>query len=100
MPRTQSAAGHRYYRRDSSCAIWTVGLGRPQGALTPSGHGPDKFIHAVGAGSHATASFDAVVDKPTATVLLGTDRPHALRAAMACRPGGVVSVPGFMRLSR
>jgi threonine dehydrogenase-like Zn-dependent dehydrogenase len=59
------------------------------------GHGPDKCIDAVGAESHATASFDAVLDKAKAAVLLGTDRPHVLRAAiMACRPGGIVSVPG------
>jgi len=59
------------------------------------GHGADKCIDAVGAESHATASFDAVIDKVKAATLLGTDRPHALRAAiMACRPGGIVSVPG------
>jgi threonine dehydrogenase-like Zn-dependent dehydrogenase len=59
------------------------------------GKGPDKCIDAVGAESHATASFDAVLDKAKAAVMLGTDRPHALRAAiMACRPGGIVSVPG------
>jgi len=59
------------------------------------GHGPDKCIDAVGAESHATASFDAVLDKAKAAVMLGTDRPHVLRAAiMACRPGGIVSVPG------
>jgi threonine dehydrogenase-like Zn-dependent dehydrogenase len=59
------------------------------------GRGPDKCIDAVGAESHATASFDAVLDKAKAAVLLGTDRPHVLRAAlMACRPGGIVSVPG------
>ncbi len=60
-----------------------------------AGRGPDKCIDAVGAESHATASFDAMIDKAKAAVLLGTDRPHALRAAlMACRPGGIVSVPG------
>jgi threonine dehydrogenase-like Zn-dependent dehydrogenase len=46
------------------------------------GKGPDKCI-------------DAVLDKAKAAAMLGTDRPHALRAAiMACRPGGIVSVPG------
>ena len=60
------------------------------------GNGPDKCIDAVGAESHATASFDAVIDKAKAAVMLGTDRPHALRAAIiACRPGGIVSVPGI-----
>jgi threonine dehydrogenase-like Zn-dependent dehydrogenase len=59
------------------------------------GHGADKCIDAVGAESHATASFDAVIDKVNAATLLGTDRPHTLRTAiMACRPGGIVSVPG------
>jgi len=59
------------------------------------GHGPDKCIDAAGAESHATASFDAVFNKAKAAMLLGTDRPHVLRAAiMACRPGGIVSVPG------
>lgn len=60
-----------------------------------NGHGPDKCIDAVGAESHATASFDAVIDKAKAAVMLATDRPHVLRSAMiACRPGGIVSVPG------
>ncbi len=59
------------------------------------GHGAEKCIDAVGAESHATASFDAIVDKVKAATLMGTDRPHVLRAAiMACRPGGIVSVPG------
>jgi threonine dehydrogenase-like Zn-dependent dehydrogenase len=55
------------------------------------GHGPDKCVDAVGAEPHATASFDAVLDKAKAAVLLGTDHPHVLRAAiMACRPGGKI----------
>jgi threonine dehydrogenase-like Zn-dependent dehydrogenase len=59
------------------------------------GRGPDKCIDAVGAEAHATGSFDSVVDKVKAATMLGTDRPHVLRTAlMACRPGGVVSVPG------
>jgi threonine dehydrogenase-like Zn-dependent dehydrogenase len=59
------------------------------------GHGPDKCIDAVGAESHATASFDSMIDKAKAAVMLGTDRPHVLRTAiMACRPAGIVSVPG------
>jgi threonine dehydrogenase-like Zn-dependent dehydrogenase len=59
------------------------------------GRGPDKCIDAVGAEAHATGSFDSMVDKAKAAVMLATDRPHALRTAiMACRPGGVVSVPG------
>ncbi len=48
-------------------------------------HGPDKCIDAVGAESDATASFDAVLDKAKAAVLLGTDRPHVL---LLLRPAG------------
>jgi threonine dehydrogenase-like Zn-dependent dehydrogenase len=60
-----------------------------------AGHGPDKCIDAVGAEAHATGSFDSMVDKAKAAVLMGTDRPHVLRTAiMACRPAGIVSVPG------
>ena len=59
------------------------------------GLGPDSCIDAVGSEAHATASLDSAVDKAKAAVFLGSDRPHALRAAiMACRPGGHVSVPG------
>ncbi len=59
------------------------------------GHGADKCIDAVGAEAHATGSFDSMIDKAKAAVYLATDRPHALRTAlMACRPGGIVSVPG------
>jgi threonine dehydrogenase-like Zn-dependent dehydrogenase len=60
-----------------------------------SGRGPDRCIDAVGAEAHGAGSFDAVLDKAKAAVMLGTDRPHALREAiMCCRKGGTVSVPG------
>jgi threonine dehydrogenase-like Zn-dependent dehydrogenase len=60
-----------------------------------AGRGPDRCVDAVGAEAHGTGSFDAVVDKAKAAVMLGTDRPHALREAiMCCRKGGTVSVPG------
>ncbi len=60
-----------------------------------AGRGPDKCIDAVGMESHATASLDAMLDKAKAAMMLGTDRPHVLREAiMACRPGGIVSIPG------
>ncbi|MDQ1080771.1 zinc-dependent alcohol dehydrogenase [Pseudoroseomonas cervicalis] len=60
-----------------------------------AGRGPDKCIDAVGMESHATASFDAMMDKAKAALMLETDRPHVLREAiMACRPGGIVSIPG------
>lgn len=59
------------------------------------GHGPEICIDAVGMEAHAGGSFDAVMDKAKAAMMLETDRPHVLREAiMACRPAGVVSVPG------
>ncbi|HYE51867.1 MAG TPA: zinc-dependent alcohol dehydrogenase [Azospirillaceae bacterium] len=59
------------------------------------GRGPDKCIDAVGLEAHAGSSMDAVMDKAKAAMMLETDRPHVLREAiMACRPGGIVSVPG------
>ena len=60
-----------------------------------NGRGPDRCIDAVGTEAHAGGSIDAVLDKAKAAVMLGTDRPHALREAMyCCRKGGTVSVPG------
>lgn len=60
-----------------------------------AGRGPDRCVDAVGAEAHGAGSFDAVIDKAKAAVMLGTDRPHALREAiMCCRKGGTVSVPG------
>jgi threonine dehydrogenase-like Zn-dependent dehydrogenase len=59
------------------------------------GRGPDKCIDAVGMEAHAGSSIAAVMDKAKAAVMLETDRPQALREAiMACRPAGIVSVPG------
>jgi len=59
------------------------------------GRGPDKCIDAVGAEAHGASSLDAVMDSIKTTLMLETDRAHALREAiMACRPGGIVSVPG------
>jgi threonine dehydrogenase-like Zn-dependent dehydrogenase len=59
------------------------------------GRGPDACIDAVGIEAHGTGSFDAVWDKAKASVYLATDRPHVLRQAiLACRKGGVVSIPG------
>lgn len=60
-----------------------------------NGRGPDRCIDCVGAESDAGASFDAMLDKAKAAVLLGTDRPHVLRETiMCCRKGGTISVPG------
>lgn len=59
------------------------------------GRGPDRCIDAVGAEAHGTGSFDAVLDKAKAALMLGTDRPHVLREAiMCCRKGGTLSIPG------
>jgi threonine dehydrogenase-like Zn-dependent dehydrogenase len=60
-----------------------------------NGRGPDRCIDAVGAEAHVGGSIDSVVDKAKAAVMLGTDRPHALREAIyCCRKAGTVSVPG------
>jgi threonine dehydrogenase-like Zn-dependent dehydrogenase len=59
------------------------------------GRGPDRCIDAVGCEAHASGAFDAVVDKLKTSVMLATDRVHALREAiMCCRKGGTISVPG------
>ena len=59
------------------------------------GRGPDRCIDAVGCEAHGLGSFDAVVDKVKAAVLLATDRAHVLREAiMCCRKAGTISVPG------
>ena len=59
------------------------------------GKGPEKCIDAVGMEAHASRSIDSMVDRAKQSVMLGTDRPHALREMMyVCRPNGVLSVPG------
>jgi threonine dehydrogenase-like Zn-dependent dehydrogenase len=59
------------------------------------GRGPDRCIDAVGAEAHGSGSFDAVLDKAKAAVMLATERPHVLRETiMCCRKGGTISVPG------
>jgi threonine dehydrogenase-like Zn-dependent dehydrogenase len=60
-----------------------------------NGKGPDKCIDAVGLESHATASVGAVWDRAKQALMLETDRPHVLRQMIfACRPAGVLSIPG------
>lgn len=60
-----------------------------------SGRGPDRCIDAVGCEAHGFGSFDAVLDKVKSSMMLTTDRAHALREAiLCCRKGGTVSVPG------
>src|SRR5208337_4183753 len=59
------------------------------------GRGPEKCIDAVGLESHATASFHSILDRALQAVMLETDRPHVLRQMIfACRPAGVLSIPG------
>jgi threonine dehydrogenase-like Zn-dependent dehydrogenase len=58
------------------------------------GRGPDACIDAVGLEAHGIG-VAGVYDKVKAAMMMETDRPTALREAlMACRNGGVVSVPG------
>jgi len=60
-----------------------------------NGRGPDRCIDAVGAEAHGRGSFDAILDKAKAAVMLGTDRPHVLREAiLCCRKGGTISIAG------
>jgi threonine dehydrogenase-like Zn-dependent dehydrogenase len=59
------------------------------------GKGPEKCIDAVGMEAHVGRSLDSMVDRAKQAVMLETDRPHVLREMiMACRPCGVLSIPG------
>ncbi|HLH51505.1 MAG TPA: zinc-dependent alcohol dehydrogenase [Roseiarcus sp.] len=59
------------------------------------GKGPEKCIDAVGLEAHALGAIDAVYDRAKQAMMLETDRSHVLRQMiMACRPAGVLSVPG------
>jgi len=59
-----------------------------------SGRGPDHCIDAVGMEAHG-ATLDAFLDNIKTSIMLATDRSHALRAAIfACAKGGTVSIPG------
>lgn len=58
------------------------------------GIGPDACIDCVGMESHGF-TLDNAIDKVKAHLMLGTERPHALRQAiLACRKGGRLSIPG------
>jgi len=58
------------------------------------GRGPDACIDAVGMEASGTG-FEAAYDTAKQTLRLESDRPMALRQAIvACRKGGIVSVPG------
>ncbi len=55
------------------------------------GKGPDAVIEAVGMESHGSGGIVESVTSAT----MATERPYALQQAiMACRPGGIVSLPG------
>lgn len=58
------------------------------------GRGPDSCIDAVGLEAHG-ATLDAWYDLAKTTLMMETDRSHALRRAIqVCRKGGTVSIPG------
>ena len=62
-------------------------------ALT-GGQGPDSCIDAVGLEAHGH-TLDAWYDRAKTSMMMATDRPHALREAInCCRKGGTVSIPG------
>jgi threonine dehydrogenase-like Zn-dependent dehydrogenase len=59
-----------------------------------AGRGPDACIDAVGLEAHGT-TLGALYDRAKATLFMATDRPTVLRQCiLACRKGGVVSIPG------
>ena len=58
------------------------------------GLGPDACIDAVGMEAHVPGMIGAY-DRLKQSLMLESDRPHALRQAiMTCRKGGTVSIPG------
>lgn len=60
------------------------------------GKGPDKCIDATGMESHVSFSQpDTIYDRAKQMTMMESDRPHVLREMIfACRPAGVISVPG------
>jgi threonine dehydrogenase-like Zn-dependent dehydrogenase len=59
------------------------------------GIGPDACIDAVGMEAHGYTMAETVYDKIKTNLFMETERPHAFRqAAMCCRKGGTLSVPG------
>ncbi|HWA39761.1 MAG TPA: zinc-dependent alcohol dehydrogenase [Burkholderiales bacterium] len=59
------------------------------------GKGPEKCIDAVGLEAHATHGIDSLLDRAKQSVMLVSDRIHVLREMIyACRPAGILSVPG------
>ena len=59
------------------------------------GQGPDAVIEAVGMESHGANSLVERAAAAVQSTVSAIERPYALNEAiMACRPGGIVSVPG------
>lgn len=76
-------------------------LNRKQQKVIPTlkeitdGHGPQKCIDAVGIEAHGPNAMLELIDRVQTGLKLETERPIALREAiMACKAGGIVSVPG------
>ena len=60
-----------------------------------AGRGPDSCIDAVGLEAHGATVVDHVLDRGMQMVGMQSDRPPVLRETiLACRKGGVVSIPG------
>lgn len=59
------------------------------------GKGPEKCIDAVGMEAHSGMLAATLIDRTKQAMMMETDRPHVLREmAYACRPAGVLSIPG------
>ncbi len=59
------------------------------------GKGPEKCIDAVGMEAHTTVLPMHLLDRTKQAMMLETDRPYVLREMIyACRPAGVLSIPG------
>jgi len=59
------------------------------------GLGPDVCIDAVGMEAHGYTALESAYDKIKTTLFLETERPHVIRqAALCCRKGGTLSIPG------
>ncbi len=59
------------------------------------GQGPDAVIEAVGLESHGADTLMQKVSSAVMSHVSATERPFALnQAILACRPGGIVSMPG------
>jgi threonine dehydrogenase-like Zn-dependent dehydrogenase len=60
------------------------------------GKGPDKCIDAVGLEAHVGWKHpDSIYDRAKQALMLESDRSHVLREMIyACRPAGILSVPG------